>query len=148
MWSKSKGKTLLPLAGLLLGLLLILPLRSTLVRADQEEKSITVRTMDTQTVLCGTAPADADIYVTVYMRKGEKRVILFSSMQEVGKSGLYQISIPLPVLGEQYVSVTMGNLVTTTRYVRYSANIRQKLSDSYLNIYESLLGGQGDENSR
>lgn len=126
--------------GLLLSALLLMAVflgKNALVKADPAQEVI--RTTDTQTILCGEAdPGDA-VVITVYsVRENQTRIILFSTRLEVGSSGLYQASIPLPIEGEQFVSVSINNVVETTRYVRYSSGLGETLSGTYLNVYEFL----------
>lgn len=141
---KSKwNKRIVPLLALVLGGWILL-LMSRNIPAMADTHSIPeIRTMDTQTILCAQAEPGSHVDVTVYaVRENNTRIILFSSRLIVGESGLYQISIPLPIEGEQYVSTSINNHVETRRYTRYPASLQEDLMGTYLNVYEFLQGGQ------
>lgn len=104
------------------------------------EETEDVATLDTQTIVGGEEEPGSKVSIMVYaIRGGFERVVLFSTNLEVGNSGLYQVSVPLPIIGEQYVAVIVGNTMRLTRYIRYSKTLGDTLSGTYLNIYEYLL---------
>lgn len=140
MQTKIKSKHSLCRMFLSLGLLCCLVMTGyfgTPVRAEETE---TVATLDTQTVIGGEEEPGSKVSIMVYaVRGGFERVVLFSTNLEVGSSGLYQVSVPLPIMGEQYVAVIVGNNMRLTKYIRYSKTLGDTLSGTYLNVYEYLL---------
>ena len=56
----------------------------------------------------------------------------------MGASGVYQLTVPLPVLGKQYVMLRIGEDECTYAYHRYRKQLATELQEYYLNVYQVL----------
>ena len=112
------------------------------VESEAEPKVKAERdTLENQTVLTGSAEAGTWIFCSVYTyNQEEKTTLLYQASSKVGESGLYQLTIPLPVLGRQYVMVRIGSEENTYAYNRYSKQLANELQGYYLNIYQVMQG--------
>lgn len=112
------------------------------VNADEEKKETdeeTIRTLDAETLIFGEEEPGTVIIISVYnYRNNLIRATLYTNRFIVGESGMYVVSAPLPVLGEQYVSVAVNGRGKAARYFRYESDLGQTLSETYLNVYELL----------
>ena len=116
---------------------LTMPVSADAKKDDTDEE--TIRTMDTETLIYGEEEPGTAIIISVYnYRNGLIRATLYTNSFVVGESGMYVVSAPLPVLGEQYVSVAVNGRGRATRYYRYESDLGQTLSETYLNVYEFL----------
>lgn len=105
---------------------------------EQELRS----TLENQTLLAGSAAAGTRIFCSVYTRSEEGEVtLLYQTEQQVGESGLYQMTVPLPVLGRQYVLLRAGEDETLYVYNRCRRQLASDLRGYYLNIYQVLKEG-------
>ena len=96
-------------------------------------------TLENQTFITGSAEEGTPIICNVYVMEDEAS-LLYHSEQEVKESGLYELTVPLPVLGRQCVVVQVGEQTSTYIYHRYRKQLAQDLKGYYLNIYEVLEG--------
>lgn len=98
-------------------------------------------TLENQTVFMGNAEPDTPIQCSVYSCDEEERITLLYQMSDtVGASGLYQLTVPLPVLGKQYVMLRIGEEEQTFAYQRYQKQLAAELQEYYLNVYQVLTG--------
>lgn len=98
-----------------------------------------INTLENQTVLSGTAKEGTVIGITVYnFRYGANPSVLYTAQETVGASGLYQITVPLPVEGRQYVEIEMDGKTSLYTYNRFSKSIVDQLNNYYLNVYDYL----------
>jgi len=98
-------------------------------------------TLENQTVFLGTAEADTQIQCSVYTVDEENQTTLLYQMSDVvGASGVYQLTVPLPVLGKQYVMIRIGEDECTYAYHRYRKQLATELQEYYLNVYQVLTG--------
>ena len=129
---------------LLASVLVLFCLLSTGERTLAEEEPEIIRTVDSRAILTGQEEPGSSIDVTVYnYPNGRSRATLYHTRFPVGASGIYQVTIPLPVMGEQYVQLSVENVLTTVIYERYPADLADELRGYYLNIFEFL-----EENSQ
>lgn len=104
-----------------------------------EESPEKIRTIDSRAILTGQKDPGTMIDIMVYNYPGGRsRATLYHTRFTVGESGIYQVTIPLPVMGEQYVQISIENVLTTLIYERYPAELGDELRGYYLNIYEYL----------
>ena len=97
-------------------------------------------TLENQTIFAGSAEADTVILCSVYTYDEEKQTtLLYQTSGVVGASGLYQLTVPLPVLGRQYVMLQVGEEETTYAYTRYRKQLATELQEYYLNVYQALV---------
>ena len=97
-------------------------------------------TLENQVLLTGTAEKGDDITFSVYTyNEKDKTTLLYQGEDEVGDSGVYQLTIPLPVLGRQYVRVRVGDQETTYAYNRFRKQLASDLEDYYLNVYQMMI---------
>ena len=98
-------------------------------------------TLENQVLLSGTAEPDTQISFSVYTyNEKEKTTILYQGEGQTGAGGLYQITVPLPVLGRQYVRIRIGEQENTYAYTRYRKQLASDLRDYYLNVYQLMSG--------
>ncbi|MBR6683764.1 MAG: hypothetical protein IKL38_05425 [Firmicutes bacterium] len=98
-------------------------------------------TLENQTVFLGTAETDTQIQCSVYTVDEENQTTLLYQMSDVvGASGVYQLTVPLPVLGKQYVMLRIGEDECTYAYHRYRKQLATELQEYYLNVYQVLTG--------
>lgn len=125
---------------LLLGLALILT--ASLIQMEGEaapKVDVNRDTLENQALLSGSAPAGTQISCMVYTYNiREKTTLLYQSETVVEDSGLYQLTVPLPVLGCQYVMLRVGEEETTYAYHRYRKQLADDLKGYYLNLYQVL----------
>lgn len=122
------------------GLYLRLP-EPSLAAEEAEEKDEIIYTLDSRVILSGSCEPGEILDVMVYIEpKENSRVYLYQSRVNVGKSGFYQLMVPLPVMGRQTVSVILGGNVSLQVYDRLESDLGSRLSSSYLNVYEFLEG--------
>ncbi len=96
-------------------------------------------TLENQTMFAGRADAETAITCSVYTIDDEQNTtLLYQTNEVVGASGLYQLTIPLPVLGRQYVLLRVGDEECTYAYNRYRKQLSTELEEYYLNIYQVL----------
>lgn len=96
-------------------------------------------TLENQTLFTGSAEAETVIACSVYTVDNEqKTTLLYQTSEVVGASGLYQLTIPLPVLGRQYVLLRVGDEESTYAYNRYRKQLSTELEEYYLNVYQVL----------
>lgn len=110
---------------------------------SQAEPEVTQErdTLENQAILTGTAQKDTWVYCSVYTYDEDGEVtLLYQSEQQVGGSGLYQLTVPLPVLGRQYVAVRMSDEEIVYVYNRYRKQLARDLKDYYLNVYQAVSG--------
>lgn len=99
-------------------------------------------TLENQTMFAGSAQPDTTISCSVYTYdENNKLTLLYQNSETVGQSQLYQLTVPLPVLGRQYVTIRIGDEETTYAYHRYRKELATDLQEYYLNIYQVLTGG-------
>lgn len=116
------------------GLMEVLPLES-----QAEPEAAYVRdTLENEAFIAGDGEAGAQIQCSVYTVENGKTTLLYQTETVVGASGLYQLTVPLPVLGIQYVTVAVEEEETTYVYHRYRKQFAKELDDFYLNIYQVL----------
>ena len=112
-----------------------------IVSEAQPQVAAEYDTLENQTVFMGNAEPDTPIQCSVYTYDEENRTTLLYQMSDiVGASGLYQLTIPLPVLGEQYVMLRIGEEEQTYVYQRYRKQLAAELQEYYLNVYQALTG--------
>ena len=98
-------------------------------------------TLENQTVFMGNAEVGTQIQCSVYTFDEENITTLLYQMSDiVGASGLYQLTVPLPVLGKQYVQLRIGEEEQTYAYHRYRKQLAAELQEYYLNVYQVLMG--------
>jgi len=132
-WLKTGSRIL----ALMLLLFIVLGFSGKSSLADETEEKI--RTVDSRAILTGQEEPGTRIDVTVYNYPGGRsRATLYHTRFTVGESGIYQLTIPLPVMGEQYVQVSIENVLSTIIYERYPAELGEELRSYYLNIFEYL----------
>ncbi len=96
-------------------------------------------TLENQTLFAGSADAETVITCSVYTFDEEQRTtLLYQTSEVVGQSGLYQLTVPLPVLGRQYVMLRVDDEEKTYAYNRYRKQLATELEEYYLNIYQVL----------
>ena len=104
-----------------------------------EEEAPQKDTLENQTVITGKAEPGTEIVCRVYTYDDKGRqTLLYQRNDTVGESGLYMLTVSLPVLGRQYVSVTVGSERDIYVYNRYRKQLVQDLQTYYLNVYELL----------
>lgn len=96
-------------------------------------------TLENQAFITGTAQANTPVICDVYVME-EEMALLYHSEQQVRASGLYELTVPLPVLGRQCVVVQVGKQTSVYIYHRYRKQLAQDLKGYYLNVYEVLEG--------
>ncbi len=97
-------------------------------------------TLENQAIFTGSAEAETMILCSVYtFDEEEQTTLLYQTSEVVGASGLYQLTVPLPVLGRQYVMLQVGEEETTYAYNRYRKQLTTELQEYYLNIYQVLM---------
>ncbi len=120
---------------LLLNLLIVLRPQALAKDAVTETR----KTLLDQAVFTGVAEPGDVLACTVYtFRNSQEQILLFQSRQVIGSSGLYSLSVPLPLIGSQYVMLDVGEERTIYEYTRYSRSLGAEISDYQLNIYEFL----------
>ena len=98
-------------------------------------------TLENQTVFMGNAEVGTQIQCSVYIFDEENiTTLLYQVSDTVGASGLYQLTVPLPVLGKQYVQLRIGEEEQTYAYHRYRKQLAAELQEYYLNVYQVLMG--------
>ena len=124
-------------------IVVVLSLRWDLVVSEAAPKvSAEFDTLENQTMFAGSAQTDTTISCSVYTYDENNRTtLLYQYSEVVGKSQLYQLTVPLPVLGRQYVTIRIGDEETTYAYNRYRKELAADLQEYYLNVYEVLTGG-------
>lgn len=133
-WLK-RGICLLLLAGLCLGQGLTETEAEPIVTCERD-------TLENQALISGSAEAGTRTFFSVYTYDNVKKTtLLYQENGVVGESGLYQLTIPLPVLGRQYVLVRVGKEANTYAYNRYRKQLAQELQGYYLNVYQQLREG-------
>ena len=96
-------------------------------------------TLENQTIFTGCAAAETVILCSVYTFNEDKQTtLLYQTSEVVGASELYQLTVPLPVLGRQYVMLQVGEEETTYAYTRYRKQLATELQEYYLNVYQVL----------
>ncbi len=96
-------------------------------------------TLENQTLFTGSAEEETVIACSVYTVDTEQRTtLLYQTSEVVGPSGLYQLTVPLPVLGRQYVMLRVGDEEKTYVYNRYRKQLATELEEYYLNVYQVL----------
>ncbi len=96
-------------------------------------------TLENQTLFTGSADAETVIACSVYTVDSDQRTtLLYQTNELVGSSGLYQLTVPLPVLGRQYVMLRVGDEEKTYAYNRYRKQLATELEEYYLNVYQVL----------
>ena len=99
-----------------------------------------IDTLENQTIFTGSAEAKTPILCSVYTINEEKQtILLYQTSEVVGASGLYQLTVPLPVLGRQYVMLQVGEEEVTYAYTRYRKQLATELQEYYLNVYQTLV---------
>lgn len=107
--------------------------------ASLEEK--TLFTVQDQIVVFGESPEGSVILISVYnYNYGEDKQILYAAQHRVGKSGLYELAVPLPVLGKQYVQLIIRGKETMRAYYRYAADVPDMLTGIHVNVYDWVRG--------
>lgn len=101
----------------------------------KEEKD----TLENQMLFTGSAEPETVISCSVYTVDADRKTtLLYQASEVVGASGLYQMTIPLPVLGRQYVMLRVGDDENTYAYNRYRRQLSTELEEYYLNVYQVL----------
>ena len=96
-------------------------------------------TLENQTIFTGCAEANTVSLCSVYTFEEEQQTtLLYQTSEVVGASGLYQLTVPLPILGRQYVMLQIGEEETTYAYTRYRKQLATELQEYYLNVYQAL----------
>ena len=105
----------------------------------KDEVIRTVDTMDSRVHLSGKASPGTVFAVSVYtFRQEEEKRVFFRVEQTVSESGFYDIVLPLPVLGEQFVSIEENGLETVILYRRFSKDLPLEMEEFYLNVYDAV----------
>lgn len=129
--------------GLVFGILTLLFISKLGLLVSEAEPVVTAQydTLENQTIYMGNAEVDTQIQCSVYTYDEEDQVTLLYQLSDtVGASGLYQMTVPLPVLGKQYVMVRIGDEEHTYAYHRYRKQLATDLQEYYLNVYQVLTG--------
>ncbi len=112
---------------------------SVLVSDAQPQVEEERETLENQALFTGSAEAESVITCSVYTLDAEKgTTLLYQTSEVVGQSGLYQLTVPLPVLGRQYVMLRVGDEEETYAYNRYRKQLATELEEYYLNVYQVL----------
>lgn len=97
-------------------------------------------TLENQVILTGRAEPETEILCSVYaFEEDAQTTLLYQTSDVVGASGLYQLTVPLPILGRQYVMLQVGTQETTYAYTRYRKQAAKELQEYYLNVYQVLM---------
>ncbi|MBO6159829.1 MAG: hypothetical protein J6P72_11320 [Firmicutes bacterium] len=121
-------------AFLALAMLLISP-----SHALSDDEAEIIHTLSDQVQFSGALEAGTQIRVTVYTYlDGRERVLLYQTRMVVGDSGLYALSVPLPLIGNQFVTLELGEEIREYAYLRYPQRLVSQILEYNLNIYEFL----------
>ena len=106
----------------------------------EETEEETIHTLEDQTIFSGTAQPGTVISCTVYTyQNGRDRILLYQSRQKVEESGLYCLSVPLPLIGTQFIRLEMGEETILARAIRYPRSLVEDITNYQLNLYEFLI---------
>ena len=132
-----KGKRQLPYLAVLIVLCIFLGAVPS--RAQEEEEITLIDTMESSVHFAGQSEPGTELTVTVYTyRNEEERRVFFRALVTVGQSGLYDVLLPLPVLGQQFVEIEENSTARTLVYYRYDKALPQQLTQYYLNLYDFI----------
>lgn len=125
-------------------LLLLLVLFLSLFRTGPSARAEDVisgqeRTLSDQAVFTGKADAGTTLTCTVYTYRGNDRILLYQTRTTIGQSGLYSLTVPLPLIGSQFVMLDLEEERLIYEYTRYPRSLGTEITGLDLNIYEYLL---------
>jgi|GEM_PF-6784196 len=121
----------------------VLPLAASADKGTQNARPTPEATFENQTIFSGEAePLSTVSYVVYTYRSQSSRRVLYQGQAEVGESGVYVLQVPLPLVGTQYVNLTVDGETTVYGYTRYSKSLLENLTEAELNVYEYLRGSK------
>ncbi len=116
--------------------------RGVIVSEAQPKVTEEYDTLENQIMFAGSAEADTFIFCSVYTYdEDDQSTLLYQTSDVVGESQLYQLTVPLPVLGRQYVMLRIGDEENIYAYNRYRKQLSTDLQAYYLNVYQVLAEG-------
>ena len=108
--------------------------------AEETKEEQTIHTLEDQTIFSGMTEPYTLINCTVYTYQGGRdRILLYQSRQKVEESGLYCLSVPLPLIGTQFIRLELGDETILTRAIRYPRSLVGDITNYQLNLYEFLI---------
>ncbi len=122
-----------------LAVLIVLCLFLGAVPTRAEEEITFIDTMESSVHFAGKSQPGTEFTVTVYTYRNEdEKRVFFRALVTVGQSGLYDLLLPLPVLGQQFVEIEENGTARTLVYYRYDKELPQQLTQYYLNLYDFI----------
>lgn len=104
-----------------------------------EEQITYIDTMESSVHFAGKTEPGTEFSVTVYTYRGEEEQrVFFRTVVTVGPSGMYDILLPLPVLGQQFVEIVENGQARIVVYDRYDKALPGLLDGYYLNLYDFI----------
>lgn len=95
-------------------------------------------TLENQAILTGKAEPGLEVLCRVYTHEEGQEILLYSSSFVVNEGGIYQVTVPLLVMGEQVVELKIEEDTYVYPYYRYPKQLGKELNEYYLNLYQVL----------
>ena len=135
MRRECKGKPRIFIAAVLIALCVLIG-----AAPSRAEEAVTyIDTMDSSVHFAGKSEPGTEFTVTVYTYRGEEEQrVFFRALVTVGPSGMYDILLPLPVLGQQFVEIEENGRARVVVYYRYDKALPGQLDQYYLNLYDFI----------